>query len=186
MCSHLHRYYAAASFADAQIGKVLAQLKASGLEDNTVVGLFGDHGWHIGENNEWAKHTAMTWANNAPLLFAIPGGTGNIVSVRARRAVHTAPAFASFYRALRVWGLEGQGGGCWLVGWWCCMFTVLQANTLHRGGVAFEPDLRYRHRCCALRDTWHGAALCGWRWRQQLVVVRRVCGYLPNIGRSRP
>ena len=37
-------YYAAASFADAQIGKVLAQLKASGLEQNTVIGLFGDHG----------------------------------------------------------------------------------------------------------------------------------------------
>ena len=47
---------------DAQLGKVLAQLKASGLEDSTVVTLFGDHGWHIGENNEWAKHTAMTWA----------------------------------------------------------------------------------------------------------------------------
>ena len=37
-------YYASASFADAQIGKVLAQLKASGLEQNTVIGLFGDHG----------------------------------------------------------------------------------------------------------------------------------------------
>lgn len=65
---------------DAQIGKVLAQLKASGLENNTVVALWGDHGWHIGENNEWAKHTAMTWANNAPLLFAVPNGTARVVA----------------------------------------------------------------------------------------------------------
>jgi iduronate 2-sulfatase len=65
-------YFAAASFADAQIGKVLRALEDTGFASRTVIGLWGDHGWHIGENNEWAKHTAMTWANRVPLLFSTP------------------------------------------------------------------------------------------------------------------
>jgi iduronate 2-sulfatase len=62
---------------DAQLGKVLAALHASGLANDTVVALFGDHGWHIGENNEWAKHTAMTRAAKVPLLVALLHNTGN-------------------------------------------------------------------------------------------------------------
>ena len=58
-------YFAAVSFVDAQLGRVLAALGEAGLANDTVVVLFGDHGWHIGENNEWAKHTAMTRANRA-------------------------------------------------------------------------------------------------------------------------
>ena len=69
---HRQAYYASASFADAQVGKVMAALEASGLADDTVIALFGDHGWHLGENNEWAKHTAMDRANKAPLLFSTP------------------------------------------------------------------------------------------------------------------
>jgi iduronate 2-sulfatase len=87
-------YYAAASFMDAQLGKVLLELKASGFEENTVVALLGDHGWHIGENNEWAKHTAMTWANRAPLLFAMPGGTHNVVSESFAEFVDIYPTLA--------------------------------------------------------------------------------------------
>ena len=49
---------------------------------------------HIGENNEWAKHTAMTWANNAPLLFAIPGGSGNVVSSSYAEFVDIYPTLA--------------------------------------------------------------------------------------------
>eukprot|EP00937_MAST-01D_sp_MAST-1D-sp2_P007433 g7433.t1 len=66
-------YFAAASFADAQVGRVLDAVEEVGLANRTVVVLFGDHGWHLGDNNEWAKHTAMTRANRAPLLFAAPG-----------------------------------------------------------------------------------------------------------------
>lgn len=87
-------YYAAASFADAQLGKVLDELRNSGLESSTVVALYGDHGWHIGENNEWGKHTAMTWANHAPLLFAEPGGTGGVVSEGFAEFVDIYPTLA--------------------------------------------------------------------------------------------
>lgn len=67
-----HAYFAAASFTDAQIGKVLDELETLGLADSTVVVLWGDHGWHLGENNEWAKHTAYRRAARAPLLFHLP------------------------------------------------------------------------------------------------------------------
>ena len=87
-------YYAAASFADAQIGKVLGALETTGLANSTVVCLFGDHGWHVGENNEWAKHTSMTWANRVPLLFAVPGGDGKVVSNSFAELVDIMPTLA--------------------------------------------------------------------------------------------
>jgi len=66
-------YFAAASYSDAQIGRVLQELSNLGLANTTVVTLWGDHGWHLGENNEWGKHTAMTRSLRAPLLFKSPG-----------------------------------------------------------------------------------------------------------------
>lgn len=71
-------YFAAASYGDAQIGRVLDELDALGLSNDTIIVLFGDHGWHLGENNEWAKHTAMTRASHAPLLFSAPGVPGRV------------------------------------------------------------------------------------------------------------
>ena len=90
-------YYAAASYADDNIGKLLAALDASGFANNTVVALWGDHGWHLGENNEWAKRTAMTWANRAPLLFAVPGlTTAGAVSGDYAEFVDIFPTLADF------------------------------------------------------------------------------------------
>ncbi len=68
-----HGYYAAASYADAQIGKVLDELERTGLNKNTVIVLWGDHGWKLGEHGEWAKHSNMENDANAPLLVSMPG-----------------------------------------------------------------------------------------------------------------
>ena len=67
-----HGYYAAASYVDAQIGRVLAELKRLGLDKNTVISLYGDHGFHIGEHNLWGKLTNYDFATNAPMLLAAP------------------------------------------------------------------------------------------------------------------
>lgn len=67
-----HAYFACVSFIDAQIGLVLDQLRQSGLTDNTVIVLLGDHGWHLGEHDFWGKHTLMQQATHAPLLVAMP------------------------------------------------------------------------------------------------------------------
>lgn len=66
-------YYAATSYVDAQIGRVLKELDRLGLRKNTVVVLWGDHGWHLGDHGLWCKHTNFEEATHAPLIFSSPG-----------------------------------------------------------------------------------------------------------------
>lgn len=68
-----HAYYAAASYADAQVGLILDELKALELEENTIVVVWGDHGWHLGEQQIWGKHTLFENALNSALIIKIPG-----------------------------------------------------------------------------------------------------------------
>ncbi len=67
-----HGYCAAVSYADAQIGKVLDELKNLGLDKNTIVVLWGDHGWHLGEYGIWGKYTNFDIALNSPLIIKTP------------------------------------------------------------------------------------------------------------------
>jgi arylsulfatase A-like enzyme len=68
-----HGYYAAVSYTDAQIGKVLDELDRLGLRDNTIVVLWGDHGWKLGEHDAWCKHSTVENDTNAPLILSVPG-----------------------------------------------------------------------------------------------------------------
>jgi iduronate 2-sulfatase len=68
-----HGYYAAISYMDAQVGKVLDELDRLGLRENTIIVLWGDHGWKLGEHDAWCKHTNCENDTNAPLLLAAPG-----------------------------------------------------------------------------------------------------------------
>ena len=68
-----HAYYASISYIDAQIGKVLNELKKSGLDKNTIIVLWGDHGWHLGDDRVWGKHTLSEWALRSPLIIKTPG-----------------------------------------------------------------------------------------------------------------
>ena len=69
-----HGYYAAVSFVDTQVGRVLAALDASGAGNNTVVVVFGDHGYHLGEQDDWGKHTNFEAGTRVPLIIRVPGG----------------------------------------------------------------------------------------------------------------
>ena len=69
----VHAYRAATSFTDVNIGRVLAELDRLGLRDNTIVVLWGDHGWKLGEHASWCKHSNMENDTNAPLILAAPG-----------------------------------------------------------------------------------------------------------------
>ena len=68
-----HGYYAATSFSDAQIGRVLSALREQGLEQNTVVVVWSDHGYHLGEHGLWSKTTNYEVDTRVPLIIAYPG-----------------------------------------------------------------------------------------------------------------
>ncbi len=68
-----HGYYACISYVDAQLGKVLDALDANGLADNTIVVLFGDHGYHLGEHGLWGKTTNFELDTRVPLVIRVPG-----------------------------------------------------------------------------------------------------------------
>ena len=68
-----HGYYAGVSYTDAQVGKVLAELDRLGLRKNTIIILWGDHGWKLGEHDAWCKHSNVENDVNAPLILSVPG-----------------------------------------------------------------------------------------------------------------
>jgi arylsulfatase A-like enzyme len=61
---------------DAQVGRVLDELESLGLADNTIVVLWGDHGWNLGEHTLWCKHCCFETSMHAPLIVRAPGVAG--------------------------------------------------------------------------------------------------------------
>jgi arylsulfatase A-like enzyme len=66
-------YWASTSYVDAQLAKVLKALDELGLDDNTIVVLWGDHGWHLGDHGLWCKHTNFEQATKVPFIIRAPG-----------------------------------------------------------------------------------------------------------------
>lgn len=79
----IHAYHACVSFTDAQIGRVLDELDRLGLADNTIVILWGDHGWKLGEHGLWSKHTNFELDTRAPLLLRVPGARAKGAATKA-------------------------------------------------------------------------------------------------------
>jgi len=73
----IHGYYAATSYMDAQLEKVLNELDRLGLAENTIVVLWGDHGWHLGDHGLWNKHTDFENATKACMLMRAKGMATN-------------------------------------------------------------------------------------------------------------
>lgn len=68
----IHGYYACVSYMDAQLGKVLDALKKKGMESNTIIVFWGDHGWHLGDHGLWNKHTNFEQATRVPFIIVDP------------------------------------------------------------------------------------------------------------------
>ena len=69
----IHGYQACTSFTDHNIGRLLKKLTALGRDRDTLVIVWGDHGWHLGDHGLWCKHTNFEYATRAPLLLRVPG-----------------------------------------------------------------------------------------------------------------
>ncbi|MFI3270175.1 MAG: sulfatase [Rikenellaceae bacterium] len=67
-----HAYCAALTYSDAQLGKLMAKLKETGLDKNTIIIVWGDHGWHLGEHTIWGKHSSFERALNSTFMVKMP------------------------------------------------------------------------------------------------------------------
>lgn len=63
-------YAACVSYADAQVGRLMKQLDKTGAAQNTIVVLWGDHGWHLGEHAVWGKHTLFEESLRSPFIVS--------------------------------------------------------------------------------------------------------------------
>ena len=68
-------YYSCVSYTDAQIGRVIKELEMQGFSDDTIIMLWADHGWQLGEHNEWCKITNFEDATHVPFLLHVPSIT---------------------------------------------------------------------------------------------------------------
>ena len=87
-------YLAAISFTDGQIGRLLDAIDKSPERDNTIIVLWGDHGWHLGEKQHWRKFTLWEEATRAPLIWVAPGIT------KPGTASHRTVDFSSIFPTL--------------------------------------------------------------------------------------
>ena len=73
----IHGYYASVSYMDAQVGKLLDALDKHDLRKDTIVVLWGDHGWYLGDFGDWCKHSNYEVATHVPLIISDPDGVTN-------------------------------------------------------------------------------------------------------------
>ncbi len=107
----IHGYHAATSFADAQIGRVLETLDSTGLAGNTIVVLWGDHGWHLGDHGMWSKHSNYEQAAKIPLIVA---GPGVVSGQKANALVESVDLYPTLCEAAGVKAPDGLDGRSFL------------------------------------------------------------------------
>jgi uncharacterized sulfatase len=102
-------YYACTTFMDEQLGHVLDALERLGLRDHTIIVLWGDHGWHLGEKGMWAKGTLFEPSAHAPLIVVDPRkNTAGQASARTVEFVDVYPTLVELCGTKKPPGLEGR------------------------------------------------------------------------------
>ncbi len=89
----IHGYYAATTYVDAQVGKLMAELKKEGLDKNTIIILWGDHGWHLGDHKLWNKHSNFEQATRSPMIIFDP-------SIGKKIVINSPTEFVDIYPTL--------------------------------------------------------------------------------------
>jgi arylsulfatase A-like enzyme len=102
-------YLATISFVDTHVGRLLAALDKSAYSDNTIVVLWGDHGWHLGEKQHWRKHALWEVTTQTTLVIAVPDGVAkNKLSHRLVSLIDLYPTLVELCGLPPREGLDGQ------------------------------------------------------------------------------
>lgn len=107
-------YYAATSFTDSQIGRVLAALREAGLERDTLIVVLSDHGYHLGEQGLWVKTTNYEADTRVPLIIVPPGGRGGQVTGALSELLDLYPTLVDLCGLPPAEGVEGRSLRPWL------------------------------------------------------------------------
>ena len=103
-----HAYFACVSYMDAQVGKVLEALDKSGKADNTIIILWGDHGWHLGDLRVWGKHTLHEISLSSALVVKAPGHKKGIQNNRIVSSIDIYPTLMELCDITPPQGLDGH------------------------------------------------------------------------------
>ena len=101
-------YYATVSMIDAQIGKLLDALEDANLTENTIIVLWGDHGWKLGDYGNWCKHSNMELDTRVPLFFSVPWLEKGLKTASLAEMVDIYPTLCDLAKIEKPVHLEGQ------------------------------------------------------------------------------
>lgn len=104
-------YHAAVSYVDAQVGRLLDALDRLGLRENTIVLLWGDHGWHFGDHGLWGKNTNFENATRVPMIVSVPGRAAGVKTDALVELVDIYPTLVELCGLPEPAGLEGVSFG---------------------------------------------------------------------------
>lgn len=137
-----HAYYASVSYTDAQIGKVIDQLKESGLYENTVIVVWSDHGWNLGDYRVWGKHTIFDQSLRSVLILKTPKSKSGTVRKEVISSVDIYPTLMELCGVRTLPDLDGKSfkallGKSKISGW------ENAAYSYYNNGITVRND-RYR------------------------------------------
>ena len=169
----IHGYYASTSFVDAQIGRVIDELDRLGLADNTIIVLWGDHGFHLGDLGIWTKHTNYEQANHIPLLIIAPGITQAGASLP--KAWTSFPRSRNSLNCLRPQVRNPSTGSAWC-----------PCSRTRRLGCATMPIMRFHGKRSAAPSALSSIASSNGRNRGQRLKARKSNSTTTRLIRSKP
>ncbi|MCP4453505.1 MAG: sulfatase [Planctomycetes bacterium] len=127
----IHAYYACTSFADAQVGRLVAEVDRLGLRDQTMIIVMGDHGYHLGERNWWNKSTLFERSCRTPMIISAPHMAKGRVCAAPVELVDLFPTILDFVGAKTHSELAGES-----------FVPLLKDPSLPGKGVAYSTATR--------------------------------------------
>jgi arylsulfatase A-like enzyme len=144
-----HGYYACVSYADAQVGRVIAELDKLGLRDNTIIILWGDHGYQLGEHGTWNKRTNWEICTRVPLIIQVPeqpAASAGKASTALVEFIDIYPTLVELCSLPKPQKLEGRSFTPLLTdpmaAWKPAAYSVYQKNVSALGGTTLGRAMR--------------------------------------------